>query len=380
MAFQCYSWIVDVYNKIIGDDEDNENSESKERLIGLPAQNICTKWQNLISWSGCGWHQKSKDGPLILRYFYVNYKLKVSIIDGRSEKQCKARGLESAEFAFFIGVCNGLALFTVPCPRRHIVFNPLSRDKITTIYGPFNGAGDACGFFFHPVAKEYRILCVKNTETEDNFEYNLYLFGQKIWRRTRIPYFSRKPSNYRNNVKRRGANPAIVNNALHWPVDRGIMVFDIISEEFSVKDLPCRGGFLAFPEHLLVKDGQLCLCLVAINAPTMHIWILKDYVNWSWTRRLVGLDWDLEMFPIRYFTNLRNSLCDIRVISIHDNKMVLFWKSRGMFCFDLDINKVWKLPLKKSRMDSHIDEPCYVHEYDHLCGFEAYYRATTVID
>ncbi|XP_012851489.1 PREDICTED: F-box protein At3g07870-like [Erythranthe guttata] len=354
MVLECYNWLLHLFNQIIIGD--NFDDKKKWRLsLTLP------------SWS---MHQ-IEDRPRILRYFCYGNSLRISIIDGKSEKECKMMGLESIWTAYFAGCCNGLALFELP-GFSCIVVNPLSKKSIETISDTFLG-GRTCGFFFHPVAKEYRILNVRKVET-DEYEYQIYLFGAKKWRKIANPYFSRRPTHYRNKPNKEivDGNPAIVNDALHWCMNEIIMVFDIIKEEFSVRPAPERSYY--WMRNLYVKDDQLCFCRVIHGEPLMDIWILEDYENWSWVRKyVVNLDWDMNKYPVEknYFP-LVWIMGNIRVISIRNKELVLFWKRRGIFSYHLEFNTVEKLHLRKSKMDDIIDT-----YYDWTCGFEAYNEITS---
>ncbi|EYU26481.1 hypothetical protein MIMGU_mgv1a024112mg, partial [Erythranthe guttata] len=287
------------------------------------------KWLRLIFASS----SSSSVRPLILRYFCCSGNcwgpghLRISIIDGQSEKECRIKGLKSIEEAYFVGCCNGLALFHSTTPSSlHIVVNPSSNEIQQKIYGPFRG-GHFCGFFYHPLAKEYRILNVLKLET-DRYEYNIYLFGAKKWRRIENPYFSRIPSQSRN-VKGRyriDGNPANMNDALHWDIGE-IMVFDIINEEFSIRVLPFEGDYHrggCFVRHLLVKDNRLCFCIVGHEAPLMDIWILEDYAKWRWVRKyIVNLDWDMNKYPMEEGIGgvLYYLLDEIRVVAIKNDEL-----------------------------------------------------------
>ncbi|KAL7135394.1 hypothetical protein ABFS83_11G092300 [Erythranthe nasuta] len=337
---------------------------------------ISMMWKMLISSFGC------ESRPLIIRY-YCHEHLRVSIIDGNSEKECRSRALESVKFGYVVGSCNGLIflsrtgmdLYDVDNhSNKHVVLNPNSKNiGVTIINGP-SGGGTLCGFFFHPKAKECRIISVRQSNN-NHFEYHLYLFGEKRWRRTKKPHFSYGPD-----IRQRSLNfetriddrPAIANDALHWYISivGEIMVFDVITEDFSTKPHPIvvdKGGGCHL-QHLSVKDNQLCFCYVGREDQSMEIWILEDYTNWSWTRKyVVDLNWDLNKYPSGANIMSADFFGGVRVICIQKNELVLFWKQRGMFSYRLDKNTVKRIRLRKSDMDWPMPD------YDWLCGFQAYH-------
>ncbi|KAL8038219.1 hypothetical protein ABFX02_11G091000 [Erythranthe guttata] len=333
---------------------------------------ISKMWKMLISSFGC------ESRPLIIRY-YRNEHVRVSIIDGNSEKECRSRALESVKFCYVVGSCNGLILLSKTGMdlydrenrwNKHVVLNPNSKNRgVTIINGP-SGGGTLCGFFFHPKAKECRILSVRQSNN-NQFEYHLYLFGEKRWRSTKKPYFS-----YRPDIRQRSLNfetriddrPAIANDALHWCISMvgEIMVFNMVTEDFSTKPCPVvvdKGG--CHLQHLSVKDNQLCFCSVDREDQSMDIWILENYTKWSWVRKyVVHLDWDLNKYAPGEDFLTADFFSGVKVICIQKNELVLFWVHRGIFSYRLDKNTVKRIRLRKS----HI-----MRDYDWLCGFQAYH-------
>ncbi|KAL7157565.1 hypothetical protein ABFS83_02G085600 [Erythranthe nasuta] len=343
MALQCYPKFLHRFKKLIGDR--NNGDDDIQRT----------------------------DSPMILRYFCCPDYLRISVIDWKSEKECKLSILKTLKRAYFVGCCNGLALFTSDNPSRmHIVVNPLSCN-MATIYGPFKG-GDPCGFFFHPSAKEYRILNVRKIE-KDKYEYHVYLFGTNKWRKIPDPYFKYEPTRHwsrrKKGQKTVNGNPAIVNDALHWDIG-AIMVFDMISEGFTLRSAPFKEtkGRKYVTRHLSANENRLCYCHLGCEEPVMDVWIMEDYEKWSWVKKyVVDLDFDMNMYPMDNdfrFTTLSEIMGYVTIVGTHNNELVLFWKRRGMFSCRLGFNTVKKIPLRKSEMDWHM------HEFNWLCGFELY--------
>ncbi|KAL7154917.1 hypothetical protein ABFS83_03G036400 [Erythranthe nasuta] len=330
MALQCYTKLIHLFKKI-------KSSTSSSR---------------------CGLHDER---PLILRHFSHPSYLKISISDGNSiNKECKISG----ELPSFVSCCNGLALLTLSTPKRHIIFNPLKNENITTVYAPYRG-GEICGFFFHPHLKKYTIISVQSEYNGYGYgygyDYNLYsLFESKNWRKIAGPYNFPWPL-YRN--------PAIVNNALHWLTNDTITVFDVITEEFSTRSLPIDKRECRIPRLLVKDEDRLCLCYVNCEEPVMDIWILEDYAEWSWVKKYsINLDWDMSKYPVEESFDTRWELMDkIKVISIHNNELVLYWKHRGVFYYHLELNTLEKFDFRVSLIDK-----LTCNDFNSLSDFEAY--------
>ncbi|GFP93383.1 hypothetical protein PHJA_001482700 [Phtheirospermum japonicum] len=178
------------------------------------------------------------------------------------------RELKALSFARIINCHNGLVLLTSPYPvHRHIVVNPLS-NKIVTRISPLFWGGYPCGIFFHPLAKEYRVLNVQKLMT-NYYEYHLYLFGTKTWRKTNTPYFNSGPPDCYDSKQLLNCNPVIANGALHWYIGKiMIMIFDMITEGFCVKPLPFSGCYrnkAYWLGDLLVDEDRLCCFLYALS-------------------------------------------------------------------------------------------------------------------
>ncbi|KAK6119187.1 hypothetical protein DH2020_047061 [Rehmannia glutinosa] len=304
-------------------DSDDETTVANYELLSttLPGQSnqIYKKWLMLSSsLSQYIEHGRNRDRHLVLRYWCSNAGSRISIIDGKSEKECKVRGLEP-----LVG----------------------ARVKLGTSY----------------------------------YEYHLYLFGSKTWRRTTNPYFySQPPECWYPGKQQFSCNPVITNGALHWyMID--ILIFDVISEEFCFKPLPFRE---CYPEgtycldNLLVDGDRLCCGYMRYPEPVMDIWVLEDYSNWSWIRKhTVNLDWDTIKYPLKMGCLVVGPyiLTHVRLVSIHRDELVLFWNNRGMFSYHLGDNTIEKINFRKwDKMDDYY----FGRFYGGKCGFMAY-TATT---
>ncbi|KAL7157363.1 hypothetical protein ABFS83_02G073100 [Erythranthe nasuta] len=168
MVLACYKWLLHLFKKIMGDHNINAADDNK--------------WSRLIFASS-----SSSGSPVIPRCFCCSGNccspehLRISIIDGQSEKECRIKGLKSIQDAYFVGCCNGLALFHSTSPSSlHVVVNPSSNEIQEKIYGPFR-EGHLCELFYHPLAKEYGILNVLKNGGELRIDTSLaYLHTRGI--------------------------------------------------------------------------------------------------------------------------------------------------------------------------------------------------------
>ncbi|PIN01111.1 hypothetical protein CDL12_26383 [Handroanthus impetiginosus] len=359
MVLQCYTWIIHLIKQIIGDDDDAIARDENLTRLSVQVALQCQKISKVLQISTSSSHRilyQRRERPLILRCCSKEYP-RLYVISDKSEKECKVRGLKELKYGSFVGCCNELALF---CAYTHLsqyfVFDPLSKERTTTIYPPTwkgyqTSCGIPCGFFFHPLEKEHRILFVRK-KSENLYEYHLYLFGAKMWRKAATPHLNCQPS-HAWDPKRVNDKPAIVNGRLHWYTGK-IMIFDMVSEEFYVKPIPLKtcGREMAYTlPDLLVKEDHLCLCHVSGYEQVMDIWILEDYDKWSWVRRYtVNLAWDVNKYPLK-----ANAPCShfVTVVSIHKDELVLLWRYRGMFSYDLVSKSVERINLTKSEMDDY---------------------------
>ncbi|KAK6139400.1 hypothetical protein DH2020_026859 [Rehmannia glutinosa] len=320
MVLECFTWILHLFKKIKGDPESDDANivvnEEISRQNDYQWPRIYKKWQMLTSW----FHNKedrNRDSQLILRYIAFTARCpKISIIDAKSGKECKAKGLKA-----FV---------------------------------------------------QYRILIVRKTSKVDRFEYHLYLFGSKTWRRTANPYFHCRPLAYYD-VEGVNGNPSIVNGAMHWYVGE-IMIFDMISEDFCC--MPFPGGDTdkaSYNQKLLVNEDRLCCFCTSCQVSEINVWILEDYANWTWNRKYtININWNTIKYPFLAGLSVYGAASSVRVISIHKDEVILFWMYRGMFSYDLCLNTVKKIQLRKC---AEFDE--YLSDYDRSCGFLAYTKTTT---
>ncbi|PIM97490.1 hypothetical protein CDL12_30039 [Handroanthus impetiginosus] len=373
MGVQCYVWIVHLFKQIlIGDYDGNAVKNTLSRLSAQVALRCRKVFKMLLSSSSQSTSDQGGDRgrPLILRYFLDLYP-RLSIINVESGTESKPWELKALKFTEFIACCDELVLLqSILSPKTCSVVNPRSKQKVKTIHIPTLSHGNCCfpcGFFFHPLAKEYRILVGCLDSAQVMFEYYLYLFGANMWRRTSTPYFDRIPKYNWSNFVVINSSPAIVNGRLHWLVSE-IMVFDMVSEEFCVKPLcfgECNIGGAFYMRELLVKDDSLCFCNISHEERSLDIWFLEDYGNWHWNKKyVIKFDW----YPPPLYTELMG----ISVLSFQKDELVLFWRSMGIYSCNLAFNTVTNIHLRKSEYDARGFD-----NWRMLYGFAAYNGRTS---
>ncbi|KAK6915557.1 F-box domain [Dillenia turbinata] len=140
-------------------------------------------------------------------------------------------------FHVLYGSCNGLLLFTVNGTPPYICFwNPTTQERLLFEL-PADGSS-VCGFFFHELTEDYRVLCVY--KEENYFQYMMLSLRTRCWRKisgfTSHPYLPIAPIH--------------ADGALYWLVARNvscgtevncdemIMLYDIDKDEFCTKNHP----------------------------------------------------------------------------------------------------------------------------------------------
>ncbi|KAF9610029.1 hypothetical protein IFM89_019669 [Coptis chinensis] len=160
----------------------------------------------------------------------------------------------------------------------------------------------ACGFFFHPKAREYRIIFIYG---EGNFfKSSVLCLATKLLRL--LPGFVSHPPD----VNRA---PIIFNGALHWMINdqeykrlfgvlphcsNSIVIFNMDQEEFSTMPHPGRQCGLETRHYcmgLLEMEGHLCFADNS-SSEVLDIWILEDSIKQVWAKRHV-----VRIAPIKSF-------------------------------------------------------------------------------
>ncbi|KAH6819004.1 hypothetical protein C2S51_002607 [Perilla frutescens var. frutescens] len=374
MKSQCYSWITHLYNKLTRNDHDHDHYDDETSILlkkrpllrspKLTNNLICEDRPVILSYF-------FDERPLILRYLFPKY-LRLFIIDGNSEKECNLKGVDSSESTNFVACIDGLVLLsstnTINNHTRYTIFNPLHNATITTVYSPVRIQA-ACGFFFHPLAKEYRILAV-GENNNGYYEYQIYSLKSKVWRKIANPNFRLRPRNCWKSEDLVDGDAAIVNGALHWYVsDEVVMVFDMISEEISLKLLPFKEQLRRlyhFNGFIRRKGEELCFCAVVYREPeAIHVWGLREYEKWRWSKKFVVDLMEYEyplMEPCLMLVNI------VSVVGFYKDEMVVFWRHRGLFLYNLESRSVQRIWNKNLGIT-----PTRLPYYDQYCGFASYF-------
>ncbi|XP_057792119.1 uncharacterized protein LOC131008977 [Salvia miltiorrhiza] len=364
MKSECFSWITQILNKIRGNNDDYFAYEDETSIL-LKKRPLLLQPPK---------PQPRRRRPPILRYFCPK-NLRLYIIDGDSEKECKLPG-GGFKNATFVASCNGLVLLSSTHRDRiqYGVFNPLSDEAITIIQPPAGiPTPQPCAFFFHPGAKEHRILAVGGKRDPDlGYEYQIYSFQTRRWRPIANPYFRFRP--WKSELDSVDGSPAAANGALHWYTGV-ITVFDVMSEELTVKVLPFVDYLLKlvyFNGYLVTRgeEEELCFCVVGRREAAVEVWVLEDYGKWRWCRKWkIDLSWDASKYPVMEPRCVTASYHVVRVVGFEKDEVVLFWRHRGLFVYNLNFRSVERVWMKKQEMSKDYCRQIY---YDHYCGFAPY--------
>uniref|UniRef100_A0A5B6YUS3 F-box domain-containing protein n=1 Tax=Davidia involucrata TaxID=16924 RepID=A0A5B6YUS3_DAVIN len=337
----------------------------------LQCRRVCKQWKALTSTPYFVEIHLKRATPTVIIHLVHHKDIEQFFIDewGDSIKKMKTRIQKIctapilAENKYLNPLLNfsydGLLIFRpkfIDTQGASIIFNPITQEKVTL----HNCWGEICGIFFHPLAREYRVIWLGTRSSSVKFKI-LSLGAQSSWRQ--LPDFSYMP--------RIGVPPVILNEALHWmveiyyaqdatthfpPCPQSIVIFDIRKEEFHVMPHPGdhEGSICEIKHnqmHLLEIEGRLSLCEFSLCAQVIDIWILEDYAKWFWIRRhTISLELDLKRYPFSY--DFRQN-CLVRVLGILNGELLLHWKDRGLFAYHLQHGTVRKFERKfeKSGMD-----------------------------
>ncbi|KAK1351489.1 hypothetical protein POM88_054326 [Heracleum sosnowskyi] len=220
-----------------------------------------------------------------------------------------------------------------------IVVNP-----ITQRWAPLPGVpavrGDICGAYFHPTAREFRVLWVSLWKTSNNKYHEFKLFRPKSGNDPQIYWRALAKLRSRPRIDE---PPVNLHDCLHWmcacwfPL---IMVFSIIKEEFtlmptflSVQDdgylQPSRNIFKHV--HLLDLDGYLSLWELT---DVLNIWTKEDYyVSSSWTKK-----YSIDVKLLHKTVNID----EVSVVGCQNGALVIHWKRKGIFVYHLQHKSIRK--------------------------------------
>ncbi|KAH7834206.1 hypothetical protein Vadar_013766 [Vaccinium darrowii] len=304
----------------------------------LECQRVCKEWLALISTpSFVEMHLKRATSVFLVQVCrdLSHEKFDMFIFDEGAKANKKFKKMDAKLMNFeeslmprLCGSCDGLLVFCQTFPNVSFVYNPLTRENIS-IRNPVPSSADCavCGFFFHPILKDYRLLFMHKEGIR--FRYFICSLGSQLWRK--LDDFSYQP---------RSLPCPILNGALHWmakhnergqipPCSNSIMIFNMDTEEFRHMPHPgpeCSAPWKHNDASIFERKGKLAFCSVS-NKQFVYVWLLEDYENWIWVEGyLVNLHLDFEPH--------------ITLANIQDDELLFKWGSRGVFKYNMCQNTV----------------------------------------
>ncbi|KAL5700610.1 hypothetical protein ACHQM5_026035 [Ranunculus cassubicifolius] len=249
------------------------------------------------------------------------------------------------------GSHNGFLIFRRASCRIDI-WNPVTNQKLDLRINP--GFEFFFGFYFHPVAMDYRAIfgfcCVTH------FRYNIYRFSST----------SRKNGIFDHPPNAQSA-PIILNRALHWmvcdesyltvigvPSDclNSIIILDMKSEMFCSISHPGKQCGPRREHHkmkLMEMEGHLCLCNATSNQ-NLTIWMLEDYQNKVWGKRYV-----IATDPLIRFCSIEHG--SLRNFQVFNKELLLTVSGTNILLYHLDLGIIRRVgkPLNKNKeKDWHV--------------------------
>ncbi|CAI9103596.1 OLC1v1002111C1 [Oldenlandia corymbosa var. corymbosa] len=238
--------------------------------------------------------------------------------------------------------CGGFLIFG--SERRCYFLNPVTQEHFA-VDCPSSGLYCIfCGFFYHSSRNEFKVLYATGVPG-NSFCYYIYTLGTNNWRMINPPPFPYAP------VIVAPWDPAVCNGFLHWmagwlfadfspdpPHACGILVFEMNSEEFSVRPHPghkeCSDKVNHWTMSLLVNDEQhLVFCNLEGQMGLIDIWMLEDHASWFWVRK-----WKLNLCT--FDLPVRPLVVYIKPLLIHNGVLWLDCWERGLLLHNLERNNV----------------------------------------
>lgn len=319
----------------------------------LNCRRVCKRWEEL-TWTShfADLHIKNMADPLVLLHcdseFYLLYP--------RSRKGKKISrvkkdpdSLLSPHSTELVGSCNGLLLLRSKDDfTTTYVYNPVMQEE-TILRNPYR-TGYVCGIYFQPLIGEYNVLYVlKQGNNSLYYTCGLTNYSGAKWRQ--MCSFGYQPASSSIATSAHGAlhwinNAQTRKNDHDMPLcSHGILVFDISREEFCTMSHPgkeCRSIRSHYRMQLLEMKQHLAFCQVDAYNKCLDIWVLEDYIKRVWVRSyIINLDWNLYLYP--FGNSFALTRYDIKPLIIHNNELLLAWKSRGIFWYNLRNKKIRKM-------------------------------------
>ncbi|XP_058191708.1 putative F-box protein At3g23260 [Rhododendron vialii] len=192
MVLECLTWIPHLWDKLIcsliirkasffmRDLPEDILIDILSRLPGdyvLECRRVCKQWLALTLTPNFIELHLKRATPVL----FVPWLFDMFIFDerARAKKMIKKISaelmhLESPHTPHLYGSCNGLLVFRERFPRRlYFVWNPLRGERVTI--RPLVHESMVCGFFFHPLTKDYRLLFMYLDGMD--FKFFLYSLG-----------------------------------------------------------------------------------------------------------------------------------------------------------------------------------------------------------
>ncbi|OVA08271.1 F-box domain [Macleaya cordata] len=260
------------------------------------------------------------------------------------------------------GSYNGFLQFRNQSYFRPFFFicNPITKQQVT-VTTPCSDMY-VCGFYFHPLKREYEMLYLY--EDGAQFEFHIVSLGTKSWRN--IGNYSYPPSFDRP--------PIIINGTLYWMVNSflyhygnrvypscsgSILSFKIETQEFSTMQ---HGGPLCGSPYthkymqLLEIEGQLGLCEPTIsNTTTLVLWVLNHRTKWWDKRHIVTL----PMYVMPRYVSAWPNVFNVEVLKIKNGELLLRQENR-LLVYNLHLS-TYRIVQKKGFEDDNFRAMIHTH-------------------
>ncbi|KAF9617092.1 hypothetical protein IFM89_033258 [Coptis chinensis] len=262
--------------------------------------------------------------------------------------------------------CNGFLLLRNRLPdTAYFLWNPVIQEQVivTTpiVTRPSRTECTACGVFFHPTARDYRLL----------FTYNE---GVRI--KSMVLSLATKSTRLIPNTVSHPPDivrpPIVLNGALHWMVDdiyynslRGdwpvcsdsIVFFNMNKEEFGTMShpgdpCPLTGqhylkGLVEMEEHLCYYDNS--------SHDELVIWMLDDYEKQGWVKKHVIIIAEMRKSCMVLGVSIRSYReARVQVIHMYGDNLLLRVYYRNLFLYNLTLGTFRRVGKMSADSDSRV--------------------------